>query len=165
MESQEYTVSVGNIVLGVYVFMILRLPPEWKLVRGGIPSEFVYSKELEGARWVTEGRAYHYLHNRSNGNRFQFTIKCVKGRGKQGLPRSLDKRGEGTIDLSGHACRYIWGKLRGGIFRKEELTYLNLSFTCDRTDRTVTLEMKGQGRQEDVRGLTEALGESKCHTV
>ncbi len=165
MKSREYTVSVGNIVLGVYVFMILRLPPEWKLVKGGIPSEFVYSKELEGARWVTEGQAYHYLINPSNGSKFEFTIKCVKGRWKGRPPRSLEKHGEGTINLSGHLCDYVWGNLRGGLLRKEELTYLNLQFTCDRTERTVRFELKGQASQEDVRRLTEALGESKCHTV
>lgn len=165
MENREYIVSVGNLVLGVYVFMVLRLPPEWKIVRGEIPSEFVYSKELESARWVTEGQAYHYLQNPFSRSSFQMTLKCVRGRGRRRLPRSLDRRGEGTMDVSGHACRYIWGDLKGGILRKEDLTYLNLRFRCDRTERTVTFELKGQGLQEDIRALTEALGESKCHTV
>jgi hypothetical protein len=165
VETHAHTVSVGNIILGVYVFVVLRLPPEWKLLKGGIPSEFDYSKDLDGARWVTEGQAYHYLYNRSNNSKFELTIRCARGRWKGRVPRSLDKQGEGTIYLSGHPCAYVWGDLRRGFLRKEAVTYLSLLFRCDRTERTVRFELKGQARPEDIRSLTAALGESQCHTV
>jgi hypothetical protein len=165
VESRAHTVSIGNIVLGVYVFIVLRLPAEWKLVKGGIPSEFVYSKELEGARWVTEGQAYHYLYNPSNGSQFELTIKCVRGPWRARPPRNLENRTEGTLRLSSHPGTYVWGDLRGGLLRKEQVTYLSLLFRCDRTQRTIRFELRGKGGPEDIRNLTAALGESQCHSV
>lgn len=163
-EYNYYTISTGNVVLGVFRYITLTLPQEWIIKKSELASEINYSVEHNGVRWVLEGESHHYLVNLFRGDMYQLNIKCRKITNlNMSVPSGVEDHSTGFTTLAGHGCFFIIGLKKVGLLRKDRMRFVKLMFNCDETKRLIEIEMLGKG-PSDLGDLLEVIRNSRCHT-
>ncbi|MEZ0248512.1 MAG: hypothetical protein ABWJ97_04500 [Thermoproteus sp.] len=152
MSTEEYSwhaIAVGNSVLGVYNFIVLAAPPDWRVVIMPMASDVFSHMTKDGVKWVRDGEIKHFI---KAGRRFyELEVKAKPGNKLNGL-RSWSQ----TAEVGGHRA-YVRVK-EEGLFKKKKA--LEVWTYCDETDRTIIVSLKGDEVPEE---LLRYIGHSKCH--
>lgn len=145
MSTEEYSwhaIAVGNRLFGPYNFIVLKAPPDWRIVIMPMASEVFRHREVNGVKWVRDGEVMHFIKDGSES--YVLRVKIRPGR---------RLRGGSSLYVNGHPGVY---EVRQG--RDGRLT-LRLQFYCNQTDRTIALELEGL---RDLSPLGFLAG-SQCH--
>lgn len=161
----EHVISIGNPILGVFKYLVLPLPSGWVVQRSEVPPELTYHGEYNGVGYVVEGQAHHYATNLVSDESFQLTIRCKRGKALTVIkPGGLEKPTAGTTYVSGHTCFYAFGDKPVGLLKKDRMQHLKLAFNCDKTGRTIELELLGRSSEETLRQIIRTLEQARCHS-
>ncbi len=163
----EHLISAGNIVLGVYRFIKLKLPDGWVVRRSEIPPEIVYTSEINGVSYVAEGISYNYISHVLGDEGFQLKISCRKRSSvdESEILKRLKGRVTGTSSVSSHRSYFYIGEKRFGVFRKRSFNYAKVVFFCDVTRRLFEVEILGTGSIDHLRSILKAIESSQCHEL
>lgn len=114
--------------------------------------------QARGAAWVLDGRCSHYLRDAGGGS---LEMLLVAHRGVAGRPRWAAEPSR-TIRIADHEGLARTDTIRVGFPRRRDLDRLRLWWPCERTGRSVELEIVGApGSPRDE--LIGALERSECH--
>ncbi|MFN3805259.1 MAG: hypothetical protein ACK4SY_09400 [Pyrobaculum sp.] len=121
-----HAIAVGNRLLGLYNFLVLTLPPGWRVVVMPMASEVFSHREIGGVKWVRDGEVMHFI---KDGD-FFYTLKIAVRPGKK------LKEGGDLIKVNKHEGYYkTW--------EKEGRYKVEISYYCPETDRTVKIRVEG----------------------
>ncbi|CCC80791.1 hypothetical protein [Thermoproteus tenax] len=149
MSTEEYswhTIAVGNSILGVYNFIVLAAPPDWKLIIMPMASDIFSYVSKDGAKWVRDGEVKHFI----KGGRefFELEIKVKPG--------NKARAAGSAVEFGGHSGVYSVAE-EGLIKRKKALI---IEAYCPETDRTITIKIKGERAPLEVLKYVKF---SRCH--
>ena len=162
---KPHKLMAGNIVLGTYNFIELRLPEEWSVSRGEIPPEIVYTGEREGVGYVTEGTLYNYLVNLVGNETLSMQVRSSrKSSVSEAELRRMFRGGiSGVLNVSGHIAYYYVGKRRVGLVRRREVSFARLAFHCSNTGRLIEIVVEGGAEESRLEEIIGYLSELRCH--
>lgn len=158
---KKHIIAAENFLLGATNFVVVTLPEGWTLLRGTSPPEVDSNRQFGGVQWVTSGRSPHLLVQPERKTGAEMHILIQRGR------RPLDK-----VKASPKACpfplqsgheAFLLHLVRRGLWRGASENGVRLSVFCDRTDRTITLEITGRIGEAEIQELLEALQGVECH--
>ena len=153
-EDRRYgAIAAANVFFGVVNFLIVSLPPGWRLVASNIPPEVDRMVAVGGVRWAVEGRARNGVVAEKYGARLD-----VEVRGGNRL-----REWERTITVNGHRGFYRVRRELRGLFRRREVEVLEINFYCDATNRTVRVRFEGPDLSRHIGKLVEYFKHSVCH--
>lgn len=145
-EHAWHTIAVGNSLLGVYNFLVLATPADWRIVVMPMASDVFSHTSVNGAKWVRDGEVKHFI---KAGRRFyDLEIRVRPGRRTRALGDAAE--------LGGHEARYYVKEV--GLLRRRKA--LVVEAYCPATDRTIELAIKGDSAPLE---LLAYLKHSKCH--
>ncbi len=156
-EIKKATIAVGNIITGVFNFMTISIPYNWRIASISMNSDVFSTMNQGNIKWVTEGEVEHFLQTREA--KAAFRIKVKKGIKQKEKFKSLKKlEKDKEVLVSTHNAqvfkyieRFLWQKR----------TVLGVLFQCSDTNRTILLEfINGDPWVEEI---LECLKESQCH--
>jgi len=162
----EHIVSTGNVILGVFRYLVLLLPSGWVVRRSEVPPEITYTGEYNGIGYVVEGETHHYVTNLVSDESFQLTIKCRKLRetALSVKTKGIERCSIGRTTISGHSCLYVVGEKPVGLLKRDKMKYVNLIFNCEMTGRMIELHFLGRGSDETLNMLVRTLEKARCHS-
>ena len=155
---RKHVLASANFLLGVSNFMVLALPESYTVGQTINPAEVDATHPARGIAWVLEGRCSHYLRD-SSGPSLELLVKAGRGshapRWAQGddLTNTVVAEHEGQVRLD---------KLTVGFPRRRVLDRMRAWWPCDRTKRTIQVEILGP-EGLDVAALSGALPHTECH--
>lgn len=158
-----FALAVNNPLIGVFNFIVLNLPPGWRVKAGDFPPEVYSSIKLNDIRWVREGSSINYMyHDKGNALRLQINIKEKPSNlgiaSKKVVP--IENR---PVYLNGHEARTVTGRISRGLLKKNLFEYMRMVLYCDVTKRSIDMTMEGHCSEASMRNLVDKLQLSKCH--
>ncbi len=156
-EPKSVTIAVGNIITGVYNYIILSIPMDWRVAVIPMSSDVFTSTRQGDVKWVREGEAEHGLITPMG--EIMFRIKIWPGFREQWRLKDL-RRVEKVygLTISGHDAKAYIYRRRYGL---RSLRILGIYLYCGVTDRTILIEFIGGDVWVD-RVLDSVRG-SMCH--
>jgi hypothetical protein len=136
-----HAIAVGNRLLGIYNFVVLKAPPTWRIIIMPMASDVFRHREINGVKWVRDGEVMHFIKDGPD----TYTLRVVAKPGRKRLAGA-------SIVINGHSGAYEYvddGKRR----------VLRLLFYCDVTDRTVEIKIEGVKDSSPLYYLSQ----SQCH--
>lgn len=156
-ESKLYTIAVGNIITGVYNYIVVSLPLDWRIVVIPMNSDVFSSARQGDVKWVRDGEVEHGIATPMG--EIMFRLRVWPGYRDQERVRELRKAERVyEVTVSGHSARaYIYKKRYG--LRSHRV--LGIHLYCGVTDRTMLIEfIGGEGWVDRV---LSTIGGSQCH--
>lgn len=154
-----------NVLLGQIGFVALTLPSPWRITRATVTPE-VNTTVREGERqWVASGETRHVVLEQSRNLRAHLLVRVAPGKARRPLSRLNEAVEDGTITIGGHPGVFQIGRRREGILPRRLVPTAQVRHYCDRTRRTILMDVSGAVAVEDLRRLVEALGGLECHGV
>jgi len=136
--------------------MTLRLPEEWNLAPGVGRPEIVAAHERVNVKWVASGKAWYVLYHQERPWVMEMKIEVSDLRRKQ-------KPGGQLVMINGHeAWVRRWQRGRG-LWRRKRIQYVEVTYKCAESDRTILLEFSGRCEPEGFEQLFEYLPYWGCH--
>ncbi|MDR5694874.1 MAG: hypothetical protein QN198_12375 [Armatimonadota bacterium] len=159
---RKHVIAAENFLLGATNFVVVTLPEGWKLLRGISPPEVDSNRLFGEVQWVTSGRSPHLLVQPER--RSGAELHVLVNRGRRMLDKLKASPGARPFFLhSGHEAFLLHHQVRRGLWRGYLEKGVRLSLFCDRTDRTITLEITGRIGETEIQELLEALQGVECH--
>jgi hypothetical protein len=153
----SHEIAAANIILGSSRFLTIFLPPEWDLAPGVGRPEIVASHERTGVRWVASGQAWYVVYHREKGWAMELLIDVGD------LRRRPKKPGSEWLVVDGHEAQVRWWERGRGLFKRRQITYLEIAHHCRRSGRFVRLELSGRCGEEGFRDLLRFIPKWRCH--
>lgn len=147
-------IAAVNPFFGVVNFLVLALPLGWRIYAEKLPPSIDGIKRIGDVKWVTEGRSVSII----SGPGLDGVIDINIFRGRR-LNRSRGK----MFRVNGHEAYYSLGEKLKGLFRKYRVEWLEVIFYCDRTNRTVKINIICRDIKSYVGELIGELEYSICH--
>lgn len=149
------TVAASNFLFGVVNFIILSLPEGSRLISGNIPPEINRIVKIGKVRWVSEGHTTNYIVHKN----VAFEVKVIVSEGSH-----LNKF-ENSIIINGHHAYYRCILTKTGIIRRRQLNRLEINFYCNKTKRTLKLQLSSTYSicERDIDAFLALLKDSICH--
>ncbi len=151
------TIAAGNIIVGVYNFVVLSHPDNWRIIPLPASSESFSFVKQGDVKWVSRGVAEHGI--RTPQGVIGLKIEVWPGRRDHSSFKELRNASErGKIRFGTHEARaYVY--TRRGFFTSSRI--LALLVYCEYTDRSLLIEFIGGGDWVDE--VLEYVGGSECH--
>jgi hypothetical protein len=151
------TIAAGNIVVGVYNFVVLSHPDNWRIVPLPASSESFSFTRQGDVKWVSRGVAEHGI--RTPQGIIGLKIEVWPGRRDRVSFKELRNASErGRVRFGAHEAKaYVYTKK--GFFTSSRI--LALLVYCEYTDRSLLIEFIGGGEWVDE--VLEYVGGSECH--
>jgi len=156
----RFVLAIHNTLLGVFNYLVLNLPPDWRIKPGDLPSEMYSSTKIGTVRWVREGVTVNYVYNDEDALR---VVVDVREKSKQSSSRGIKTFYERFIDINGHRGHITVGLVTRGLWKKNHLECIRFQFSCDTTNRSIDLTLEGHCRRESLKELEQAIPLSVCH--
>ena len=163
VETQDHLIAASNILFGIANFLILPLPKGWRFGREISPSEVDSTTQWGDSLWVTSGRASHVVFNEDREAGLELLVKVSKGKRGKFKPKLSQMRNQGLMRLGGHDANYALGEVERGLFKKKVAQRLQLSFYCDKTNRTIAIELTGKCPADALNQILQAMSLLQCH--
>ncbi|MFN3476175.1 MAG: hypothetical protein ACK4Z6_01285 [Candidatus Methylomirabilales bacterium] len=162
METKKHLIAATNFLMGPTNFLILSLPPTWRLGSGISPPEVDANALFRDALWVTSGKSTHIVVDEKKKVGLELLIRVEQGVVQAAKPKGILRlHGSGTF--GGHPGTYYFSEVTRGVFKKRMETVLTLSFYCDRIKRTISLEFMGRCGEADLQEILAATPHLECH--
>ena len=156
-EVKKSAIAVGNIITGIYNFLIISIPFNWRIAEISMSSDVFYSIYQGNVKWVTEGEIEHLLQTRTATASFRIRIK-------RGLK---DKNKFKNLKLLTSSQNVMFSTHKAEVYHYEEKflwkkrNVLGVFFYCEDTQRTILIEfINGNSWIEEILDFQK---ESQCH--
>lgn len=150
-------IAVGNIVVGVYNFVVLSHPSDWRIIPLPMSSESFSFVKQGNVKWVTRGVAEHGI--RTPRGVIGLRIEVWPGRRDPGSFREFrTAKNIGEVSFGPHKAK-VYEYVRKSWFNSTDV--LAVLVYCENTDRSILIEFLGGG--EWVREVLDYIGGSECH--
>lgn len=154
----KHVLASANFFLGAKNFMVLALPARYVVGQTINPSEVAGSHSARGASWVLDGRCSHYLRDAQHGPSLELLVLTWRGFAR--TPRWAE--GARATTVAQHDAQLLLDEIRVGFPRRRTLTRLRAWWPCERTQRTLQVELLGPDGF-DLGAIAETLSLSECH--
>ncbi len=157
-EHSVHVMAAANPLYGAVNFVVLKLPPGWRMAAGNIPPEIDRVITVDGVQWVAAGSTKGYLYNRREGAVLEVNVRVSTKPFKWRKGVSPEK-----TRVGGHEASYIVATETVGLFRKRRLETLVVRFYCDRTGRHIEIKLRGPVAARLLLDALEHMGDTVCH--
>ncbi len=183
-EENEAVLAAVNPLLGCGIFVFLRMPDSWRILKSPEPPEcHALGKETVkgGFRWVTSGFTHALLLNQEKNQAYPLFVEVREFRNDfQPLEfikkrfKKLDKKGE-VVErkqsyVGGHEAQYaIWMSRKKMFLRRKNVTLAHLECVtyCNFTKRLLLFRISSshvENFMEDVEKILSIMSSVSCHT-
>ncbi|MEM0365781.1 MAG: hypothetical protein QXD80_00535 [Acidilobaceae archaeon] len=156
--STKSSIAAGNIIVGVYNFIVLSHPETWRIIPLPGSSESLSFTSQGKVKWVTRGIAENGIRTPNGviGLRIRVWPGLKKASDFKELNRAFHRR---AVKLGGHeANAYIY--IDSGWFKPTNRVLAILTY-CNYTNRSLLIEFIGGGEWVDE--IISYISESECH--
>ena len=158
----RFVLAIHNTLLGVFNYLVLNLPPRWRLKSGDIPTEMSSSAKVGEVRWVREGVSVNYVYDDENALRLVVDVR-EKIKQDKSVSRGIRILHDKFVNVNGHQGHVIVVRVTRGVWKKKHLEYLRFQFYCSVTKRSIELVLEGRCAENSLIALGEAIQRSTCH--
>jgi len=124
----------------------------------------VHTTIRDGDRqWVASGETRHVVFEQSRRFHADLIVRVAPGEIRRPLARLAEIVENGTIIVGGHPGVFQLGRRREGILARRLVPTVRVRHYCDRTRRTIQMEVSGVVAVEELRRVLDALGNLECH--
>jgi hypothetical protein len=156
-ENKLVTIAVGNIITGVYNYIVLSLPHDWRIIVIPMNSDVFSGVRQGNVKWVREGEVEHGIATPIGEIMLRLRIwPGYKDHRELKETRGAEKIYEATV--SGHNAKAYIYKRR---YWLKIHRVLGIHLYCSVTDRTMLIEFIGGGDWVD--NVLRSIGGSQCH--
>ncbi len=155
-DKSTHVVAATNPIYGAVNFIVLALPPGWRLVASNLPPDIEKVVRHGRVQWVTVGVSRNYAVNRSRGSLVEITVKIREKAGKN------VKLG-GEYRVNGHNAFYTLGEEKIGFIHRKKLDTIVVGFYCDTTNRYLEIKIRGSRLRGIAEEVLDYLRLSTCH--
>ncbi len=153
----RHDIAVGNILYGSAHFITLRLPEVWEIAPGVGRPEIVAVHERNQRKWIVSGQAWYVVFHRELGWVMELMLESR-------TRRKLKVHGPGeSIEVYGHQAQVRRWQRRRGIFRPRTITFVEVTYNCESSDRLLRLELSGRCPPEGFEQMLALLTKWWCH--
>ncbi len=155
---RRHVLASSNLLLGASNFVVLALPERYSIGQTINPAEVGGTHQARGAAWVLDGRCSHFIRD-SGGPSLEILV--VSDRGER-TPRW--GRGDGLTAtlVAEHEAHVGIDRIRVGFPRRRTMERLRAWWPCERTKRTLQIEIVGP-EGVDLVAVAAVLPHSECH--
>lgn len=153
-----HVMAAANPLYGAVNFVVLKLPPGWRMAAGSIPPEIDRVTTVDGVQWVAAGSAKGYLYNRKKSAVLEVNVRISTKPFKWKKSRFPEK-----TSVGGHEASYLVTSETVGLIRKRRLESLVIRFYCDRTGRHIEIKLRGPVATRLLLEALEHMGDTVCH--
>ena len=156
-EIKKSTIAVGNIITGVYNFLVIGIPLNWRITGISMNSDVFYSFDQGNIKWVAEGEIEHLLQTKTATASLRIKIKRgIKDKNKFKCLKNITPT-ENTLFFTHKA--EIYNYIEKFLWKKRPV--LGVFFQCTEKDRTILIEFINVNPW--VSAIIECLREGQCH--
>lgn len=154
-----HEIFAGNLVLGPSKLIDLNLPDRWQLAPGvSRPEVNAVNRPDEDLAWVVNGNAWYVVYETEEGWALELALNI-----RPGNEASFQPAGE-PFSISGHPAEVSWKVRRRGLpWRRHDVTFMTVAFSCPQTERKFKLEFSGWCPAEGFTAIRDALRTMRCH--
>lgn len=156
MSETEFELASGNIVLGRFTWLFIRVPEGWIVKLGDASADVNYTTVVQNMGWVLDGIASFYVINLVNGTLLELEIKCMKG-----VKTPSEKTIQEKIIINGHEAYLSTKTVRRGLKRRPHLQ-TKVKIPCNVTDRTIELTLTAEN-SKDIEEHMKCFPRYRCH--
>lgn len=153
-----HVLASSNLLLGASNFMVLALPERYSIGQTINPAEVGGTHQARGAAWVLDGRCSHFIRDTTGPS---LEVLVVSDRGQR-VPRWDRSDGLSITSVAEHEARLGIDQIRVGFPRRRTMERLRAWWPCERTNRTVQVEIVGP-EGVDLAAVAAVLPRSECH--
>jgi hypothetical protein len=157
-ELVRHDIAVSNVLYGGANFMTLRLPETWDIAPGVGRPEIVAVHDRGGRKWIASGQAWYVLYHRELGWAMELMLESSALKRRLGPPDS----GE-TLDIHSHRARVRRWQRKRGLFRPKMITFVEVGFNCEQSERYMRYELSGRCPPEGFEQMLGFMREWWCH--
>lgn len=114
---------------------------------------------------MAAGETRHVVVDRLRGIRADLVVRISPGRLRPMRAPLAEVTTAGAMPAGGHTAQFQCGRRREGIVFRRLVPAARLQCYCDRTRRTVQVELSGSLGDGELRALMEAFGNLECHVA
>lgn len=149
-------------LVGPVGFVGLAVPPPWQVTKASVTPEVHTTVRESGRQWVASGETRHVVFDPGRRLRIDLVVRVMPRAPRRTLPPLADQTAAGAIVVAGHPGEFLLGRRRDGWLSPRLVPTLRVRHRCDRTGRTILIELSGAA-VEDLRALLAAVGGLECH--
>ncbi len=157
---RKHVLASANIFLGASNFIVIALPERYAVGQTINPAEVAGTQQARGAAWVLDGRCSHYL--REAGSAGALELLVLSERGEARMPKWAGAPGVVARRFAEHEGGQLEDTIRVGLTRRRTMPRLRAWWSCERTKRTLQVELVGPAGS-DLSTIGDTLLLSECH--
>jgi hypothetical protein len=154
----RHDIDVGNIVYGTARFITLWLPQSWDIAPGVGRPEVVAAHDRQQRKWIASGQAWYVVFHRQQGWAMELLLESSHRRRD-----AAGAAGQEVIHVQGHPAVVRRWQRRRGLFRPRTITFVEVQFNCEQSDRHLRLELSGRCPPEGFEEMLAVVPEWRCH--
>ena len=155
---RKHVLASANVFLGASNFIVIALPERYNVGGTINPPEVAGTHPARGAAWVLDGRCSHYVRDPQTKSALELLVQSWRGESR--APKWLADARSAMVDE--HDARVLTDAIRVGFPRRRTLTRLRAAWSCERTKRSIEVELLGP-EDVDLSAIADALLLSECH--
>jgi hypothetical protein len=155
---RKHVLASANLFIGASNFIVLALPDRYNVGGTINPPEVAGTHAARGAAWVLDGRCSHYVRDSTSRTSLELLVQSWRGE-TRAAKLSGDVR---EIVIAQHDARLATDAIRVGFPRRRTMARLRAAWSCERTKRSLELELLGPDGM-DLSAIAEAILLSECH--
>ncbi len=157
IDLETHDIYAGNVILGQALICGLRLPAHWQLAKGVSHPEVTATHERRNRKWIVTGDAWYVVFDGDRRWALELAIR-VRPVSQRQLPAGK------VSSVSGHPAAVVWKTRRRGLpWRRHDVTFMTVHFTCPPSERRLSLEFSGWCPPEGFQEVLAAVQQLKCH--
>lgn len=180
---REAVLAAANPLLGRGVFVFLKLPENWQLLKTDLPPECnALGREIvgDGFRWITSGRIHAILINKKRNQPYPLFLevrefidyKRASGTIRKKFEKIIKKCGQAEkkkVCANGHEAQYVtWSSQKKMFFKRKSVTLAHLEYAtyCNFTKRLIFLRISSshiENFMKDKKEMLSILSSITCH--
>jgi len=182
-KGREAVLAATNPLLGRGVFVFLKLPGNWLLLKADLPPECnALGREIvgNGFRWITSGRIHAILINKKRNQPYPLFLEVKEFIDYRKASETIQKKfekivkkyGEGEmkkVRVKGHESQYVtWSSRRRMFFKRKNVILAHLEYAtyCNFTKRLIFLRISSshiENFMKDKEEMLSILSSITCH--
>jgi hypothetical protein len=155
----RHDIAVSNFLYGSAYFITLFLSPEWEIAHGVGHPEVTAAHDRGQQKWVAGGKAWYVLYHKQSGWAMELCLESKPGRAQ----KSSQPGDSHELTVHGHPASIRRWERRRGVFHPKAVTFVEVTFSCEHSDRSIRLELSGRCPPEGFEAMLSMISKWQCH--
>ncbi len=164
VEATEHLISANNILFGLTRFLMLALPPGWRIRSSYLEPDVHSNVRRADTLWVDAGQVDQIVYHASR--RIALDLVVSVKRGHREAPSAKDLHvvhARSACVVNGHEATYLLGDAKAGFLGRKRARTLRLGVHCADLERTITVGFTGTCDESDLLEIAACLPALRCH--